>query len=124
MEAKTEGQYASEFLLSEANGRLSRDNVTVTVPANTTLKAGAVLGKLSSSGKYVAFDDAATDGSEDVAGILYDNQVNDTNADVDVTAAVVNKDAEVRAADLQWENGVDEDAGTTGLLALGIKARD
>jgi hypothetical protein len=42
---KTEGQHAGEFLLSEAPGNLSRENVTVLSGQN--LKAGAVVGRVT-----------------------------------------------------------------------------
>lgn len=120
----TEGQHTGEFILSEAPGTRSRDNVTVTVAANTTLAAGAVLGQLSASGKYVEYDDGFSDGREDAAGLLYANVVNDTDAEADFDGVVINTDAEVRADDLQWKAAVNEDKGTADLLALGIKARD
>lgn len=120
----SEGQHAGEFILSEANGTLSRDTVTVTVPANTTLKAGAVLGQISATGKYVPFDDANSDGSGTAAGILYDNVTNDGDAPADQDAVILNKDAEVRRDDLQFDDGVDDDAAVADLLDLGIKARD
>ncbi len=41
----TEGQHKAEFIVSEANGTLSRD--TVTILAGQNLKAGHVLGKVS-----------------------------------------------------------------------------
>lgn len=127
MDPITEGQYQSEFVLSEANGRLSRDNVTVTVPAGETLEPGLVLGQISASGKYVPYDNAATDGSGVAAGVLVNKLINEDedNAD-DVEAAIVNLNAEVRLADLQWKTGLvdaDKTAGLTDLLALGIKAR-
>jgi hypothetical protein len=65
-----EGRYAGEFIVSEGNGRISRE--TITVLSGETLKAGAVLGKVTASGKYKALDPAAVDGSEAAAGILYD----------------------------------------------------
>lgn len=123
MSTKTEGQHTAEFLVSEAPGTLSRDQATVTVPAETTLEAGYVLGQQSQGGKYAPFDDTKSDGAETAAGILYDTLVNETNAAVDVEATVVNLNAEVRRASLQFDAGVDEDAAIADLLALGIKAR-
>lgn len=120
----TESPRPGNFILSEANGRLSRDNITVRVPANTTMPAGTVLGQISANGKYAAYDDAATDGTETAAGILYAPLSHDENTTQDVTGVVINKDAEVRADDLVWEEGVDESGGTADLLTLGIKARD
>jgi hypothetical protein len=66
----TEGRYAGEFVVSEGNGKISRE--TITVLSGETLEAGAVLGKVTASGKYKALDPAAVDGSEAAAGILYD----------------------------------------------------
>lgn len=120
----SEGQHTGEFILSEANGTLSRDTVTVTVGANTTLQAGAVLGQIAATGKYVPYDDGYSDGREDAAGLLYATVVNDTDGAVDVSAVIINKDAEVRRDDLQFEDEVDEDGAIADLLALGIKARD
>lgn len=124
--ALNEGQHTGEFILSEANGNRSRDNVTVTVPSNTTLEPGHVLAKLSATGKYVEYDNSGSDGSEAAAGVLYGKLVNDTGAPVDMDGVVVNQDAEVRSDDLQWKSGLndnDKTAGKADLLALGIKAR-
>lgn len=123
MSVLDEGKYPGEFLLAEMPGTISRDDVTVTVPADTTLNPGTVLGQVSATGKYVPFDDAASDGREDAAGVLFGKLVNDTVAPVDETAAIVNWSAEVRSADLEWEVGVDESKGLADLAALGVKAR-
>jgi len=56
---------------------------TVTVPANTTLKKGSVLGKITDTGKYVLSDDGASDGSEVAVAILAKEIVNDTGSDAD-----------------------------------------
>lgn len=126
MSTKTEGRHNEEFLISEANGTRSRDQVTVTVPGSTTLKAGLVLSQLSATGKYVAYDNSGTDGTEDAAAILCGELVNDEVGAVDMEAAVINADAEVRASDLEWATGLSDNDKTNGradLLALGIKAR-
>ena len=57
-----EGRYAGEFIVSEGNGSISRE--TITVLSGETLEPGAVLGKVTASGKYKALDPAAADGSE------------------------------------------------------------
>jgi hypothetical protein len=126
MIAKTEGRHTGEFILSEAPGTLSRDTVTITVGATTTLAPGTVLGQLSGTGKYVPYDNAGSDGSETAAAILYAELVNGTGAPVDMTGVVVNLNAEVRADDLVWASGLnsgDKAAGLVDLRALGIKAR-
>lgn len=119
-----EGTYPGEFLVTESPGTISRDTVTVTVPADTTLESGAVLGQITASGKYVPFDDSASDGRETAAGILYAKLENDTEAADDQAGVIVNFGAEVRSADLVWEEGVDENAGLADLAARFIKARD
>lgn len=124
MTTKSEGQHTGEFLVSEAPGTLSRDAITVTAPAATLLEAGAVLGQIAASGKYVAYDEAWSDGRETAAGILYDNVDNtDGVAEADFDVTVVNFNAEVRSDDLVWGTGVDETGGLADLRALGIKAR-
>lgn len=127
MATKSEGRHTGEFLVSEAAGHLSRDEVTVTVAANTELQAGMVLGQLAASGKYVPYDNAGSDGSEEAAAVLYDaGLINGTGAPVDMRATVINGVAEVRETDLEWAAGLtdnDKDAGLADLRALFIKAR-
>ncbi|MGH6900186.1 MAG: head decoration protein, partial [Geminicoccaceae bacterium] len=43
----SEGRYAGEFVVSEGNGKISRE--TITVLSGETLQAGAVLGKVTAS---------------------------------------------------------------------------
>ena len=57
-----------EFVQSEANGALSRDEVTLISGQN--LRSGAVLGRITASGKYTQYAPAASDGSQLFAGIL------------------------------------------------------
>lgn len=123
MSTKTEGQHTAEFVVSEANGKRSRDAVTVTVPADTTLAAGSVLGKITATGKYVLYDEAAVDGSQTAVAVLYDALPNATGAPVDLEGTVIGRDAEVRTADLQWKAGVDEAGGLVDLAGVGIIAR-
>jgi hypothetical protein len=116
-----EGRYAGEFIVSEGNGRISRE--TITVLSGETLEAAAVLGKVTASGKYKALDPAAADGSEVAAGVLYD-AVDASAADAEGVALV--RLAEVNAAELVWPAGITggEQATALGqLAALSIVAR-
>lgn len=122
----TEGKRTAEFLISEANSYRSRDEVTVTVPASTTIAAGTIMGVITASGKYVAHDESASDGSENPAAILFDNLTNDTGGAVDVSATVVIRDCEVRAASLTHDPAANPAAiadDLEDLAALGIIAR-
>jgi hypothetical protein len=67
---KTEGRHTGEYIISEANGTLSRAQVTV-MQTGVALEAGTVLGKVTASGKYVPYLNTAADGSEVAAAILY-----------------------------------------------------
>ena len=58
-----------EHILSEANGTLSRE--VITLAAGPALPAGQVLGRITASGKLAAYDNAATDGSETAVMVLY-----------------------------------------------------
>ena len=101
MPVLNEGRYAGEFLVSEGNGRISREIITVL--SGQTLQAAAVLGKVTASGKYKALAPAAVDGSEAAAGILYD-AVDASAADAEGVAIV--RLAEVNAAELVWPEGI------------------
>jgi Bacteriophage lambda head decoration protein D len=116
-----EGRYAGEFVVSEGNGTISRE--TITVLAGETLQAGAVLGKITASGKYKELDPAAVDGSEAAAGILYD-AVDASAADAEGVAIV--RLAEVNAAELVWPAAITAPQQATALgelAALTIIAR-
>lgn len=126
MSSKTETKHNFEFLVSEANGYQSREAVTVTVAANTTLAAGTVLAKLTATGKYVPYDNVGTDGSEAAAAVLANELVNATGAPVDTKGVVFARNCEVRDADLVWDAAVDAPgkvAGKADMAVFGIIAR-
>ena len=104
--------YAGEFLLSKANGHISEETVTIAAAASA-LAAGTVLGKITASGKYVAYNNGANDGSEVAAGILY-APVPDSAADQKAVAIV--RHAEVIGSKL---TGSDAN-GVADLKALHI----
>lgn len=120
MALSTETTHAGEFILSEANRTLSRE--TITVISGQTLAAGDVVGKITASSKYTAYDDAAGDGSEVAAGILFD-AVDASSADK--TGVIVARLAEVKASDLGWDGQAAPAIanGTADLLALLIALR-
>ena len=122
MASLTEGQHAGEFILAEVDPYISREIVTVTVPTGG-LEAGAVLGQLSATDKYVPYDNADTDGRESAAGILVENLPDSGDA----TATIVARLAAVRRADLQYLTGTsagDKTAAEVELLARFITVRD
>lgn len=122
----TEGTRNLEFLVSEANDWRSRDEVTVTVPATTTLAAGTILGKITATGKFVRHNAALATGAEDETAVLGFNLVNSTGGAVDYSATVIARDAEVNGSDLTYEVGADGAqiiVSNAALAALGIIVR-
>jgi hypothetical protein len=126
MDILTEGTRKAEFLVSEANDWRSRDAVIVTVPANTTLASGTILGKITATGKFTRQDTAAVDGSQSHAALLFEPLVNNTAAAVDYDVTAVARDAEVNGADLTYEASAtagEITAANAALAALGIIVR-
>lgn len=119
----TEGARSAEFLISEANGYGSREEVTVTLPEGG-YSSGTILGKITASSKYVLHAAGASNGSEDETGILLMSF--EGAAAGDVSATIIARNAEVRQADLTYEDGADAAQIATSnaaLSALGIAVR-
>ena len=114
--ALTEGKYTGEFLLRAANGTRSREEVVIAAAAGAMVP-GTLVGKITASGKYIAYDDDGTDdGRRQAAGVLY-HAVADSAADQ--KAVIIARDAEVNGDEL---TGSDAN-GVADLLALGIIVR-
>ena len=119
MTSFTEKGHAGGFILMPANGDRSFEKVTIL--SGEVLDAGSVLGKQTSGGKYVKYDDDGTDdGRRTAAGILLD-AVDATDGDVEAT--IVARDCTVNGEELVWNSDDEVDAGKTDLLALGIVVR-
>lgn len=115
MTTLTEGKHTAEFLLSEGNGSISREQVTIAAAA-AALVPGTLVGKITASGKYVAYSNAASDGSEVAAGVLYAAVADSAS---DQKAVIIARDAEVMGSAL---TGSDT-PGVADLKALGIIVR-
>lgn len=102
------------FVLSEASGQRSRENVTVTV-AGADIKSGTVLGRLA-NGKYVPYNNAGSGGAEIAVAVLYQHIEAMTG---DVKAVAFTADCEVNRKEL---TGLDS-TGEADLRAVGIKVR-
>jgi|AACY02.2.fsa_nt_gi hypothetical protein len=119
MAVKTEKPHAGEFLVSEANGYRSREEVTF-ASGTPALEAGEIVAKLDSGGKWTAFDEDASNGSETGLGVLY--------AAVDASAAdaqgvVIVRDAEVKGELLTVQDGETLSVAKADLAAVGIILR-
>ena len=115
------------FLMTESNGNLSRNSITI--PSGTgEVVAGTVLGELTTTaGHYVPSPDVETVGIEgaETATAILGYYIDATDQDVEV--AVVDKDAEVKLGSLLFDASVDDEPKTAAkiaqLNAVGIRAR-
>jgi hypothetical protein len=87
-----ENPHDGNFILSEDDeGRLSRDTIVIAAGAGK-LRPGTVLGKLTSSGKFVPSPETGTNGSETAVAILVGSV---DAASADAVAVVITRHAEV-----------------------------
>lgn len=105
----------AEFVLSEASGQRSRENIVV-VQTGTEIKSGTVLGKITASGKYAPYSNVASNGTEVAAGVLYNYLPADTG---DTKAVGFVRDCEVNRFAL---TGLDA-AGEADLVLKGVLVR-
>ena len=116
MTVLTQGVQPLEFLISEASGKRSRDQATVTVAGSIALPSGTVLGKVTATGKLVKYADGNADGSQTAVGIL-GTPLAGVNGDYQ--ALVFTRDCEVFGSMLA---GADAN-GIADLKALGVIVR-
>ena len=119
----TEGKHAGGFLVWEVLRDYSRDTVTIASGAGK-LEPGTVLGKVTTGGKYTTLAPAATNGSQNAAGILW--------AAVDTSAAdapgivLLRGPAIINRHEIIWPDGATEaqiTAATSALATIGIILR-
>lgn len=124
MALDTQSDALGDWLKWEEDNLYSREKI-ILIAGNGDLVTGTVLGKITASGKFTQFDDEATDGSEDAAGILLlDTSVED---DEDKEAVAITKEAIVREGGLTWPSTTDTDenaAAVIDLEALCIRVRE
>lgn len=108
-----EGRHPGEFLMTEANGQRSRENITIASSAGI-IAPGTVLGKITANGKYLASAVGATDGSQTAAAIAL-NGCDATGSDVGIAA--ITRDAEVNGKILTYHPDRDQEAEKTAAQA-------
>jgi hypothetical protein len=112
----TESIHQGEFLLSEANSFRSREVVTVTVSGTTKWLSGQLLGRITATGRYIKYLNGASDGSQTVAAVLW-NELDPVAGDIKATVFV--RDCEVLGSKLTGSDA----PGLVDLAALGIIVR-
>ena len=122
MAAYTEGNYVGDVLKREFDPLYNRE--TGILIAGQNLALGAVLGKITASGKYTAVAPAASDGSEVACAVLL---VSTDASYADTKTNVLARGPAVAADDfLVWPSGAtsgQKTAATAQLTALGIVSR-
>lgn len=117
MAVYTEGTRSNEVVVSEQDGTLSREQVTIASGAGV-LAAGTVLGKITASGKYSNYLNSQTNGQEVAAAVLV-NAIDATSADQ--IATVIFRLAEVKNSALVWPAGNAAADITAGIADLAAK---
>jgi hypothetical protein len=119
----TEGKHAGGFIVWEVLRDYTRDTVTIASGAGR-LEPGTVLGKITTGGKFTTLAPAATNGTQNAAGILWD-AVDASTADA-AAVVVLRGPAIVNRHDITWPDGATEaqiTAATTALATIGIILR-
>jgi hypothetical protein len=113
-----------DMLKYELNPNFTRESVTLL--AGTAYPVGAVLGRITASGKYKLASSGGTDGAQTAAAVLL-YAADATSADA-AGLVIVRGPAIVAKAALVFDATVDDAAKTatkhSQLAALGILARD
>jgi hypothetical protein len=120
-----EGNVIGDWLKGEQQDPKDITRAAVTVQAGESLPTGSVLGKITATGKYVAYDPDATDGSQTAAAILIYDLDSQSAADEENVAVIIRGDAQVYASKLSWIDSVeagDKTAALASLASLGIRA--
>ena len=119
----TEGKHAGGFLVWEVLRDYTRETVTIASGAGK-LEPGTVLGKITTGGKYTTLAPAATNGSQNAAGILWD-KVDPSTSDA-AGVVVLRGPAIVNRYEIVWPDGATEaqiTAATSALATIGIILR-
>lgn len=104
---------AEAFIVSEANGTLSRERGVLASGQNLT--AGAVLGKITATGHYRAVQPGATDGSEVASSILC--RTTDATAST-VEVAMFVRLGELKSVLLMWPASITSGQKITAIAQL------
>lgn len=130
MTVLTEPRHPAEFLLSEGNGFISRDVVTLASNGSTAIayKAASVLALVTASSKYAYYDNAGADGTEAARVILLEACT--VPATGDLKAVVIIRNAEVQGSELEYDPALSggtltaaKAAAAVDLAAFGIIVR-
>ena len=122
MPVQTDPNYLGDWLKFEEDNLYSRD--AVTVASGQSLATGTVIGVITASGKVTQLAPAASDGSENAAGVLL-NAVDATTGDQ--PGVIIARHAICADKGLVWPASItapQKAAAISQLKALGILVRE
>lgn len=106
-----------EIIIDEPTGRHGRDNI-ILASGSGKVEAGTVVGKVTATGKFMPYDNAASDGSEVAFGVtLYDADA--TSADALVSA--ITRESSLDIHQLKWKTGTDDAAKAAAAVDLAAR---
>ncbi|BBO92057.1 head decoration protein [Desulfosarcina ovata] len=113
MSSITESNYLDDFLKWESDKNYSREKVTIA--SGNSISCGEVLGIVTASGKYAAFDQDGADGTETAAGIA----IADYDAsEADVEGVAIVRDAIVIEDNLTFPSDIETAEQATAMASL------
>lgn len=96
-----------EHVISEAQGRRSREQVLIDSALAETLLPGTVLGKVTATGRYLPLNPAAADGTETAATVAnHREEVRDPVAHIRTSAMA--RDCELNGNKMFWPEGITD----------------
>ena len=122
MPVQSEGKYVGDWLKHEEDNLYSRDKATVVSGQN--LGTGTVVGIITASGKVTQLAPAASDGSQNAAGVLL--LAVDASA-ADKQGVIVARHAICSDKGIVWPGGItapQKTAAIAQLKTLGILVRE
>lgn len=106
-----------EIIIDEPPGRHGRDNITLATGSGK-VEAGTVVGKVTATGRFKPYDNAASDGSETAFGAtLYDA---DATA-ADATVSAITRESSLDIHQLKWKAGTDDAAKAAAAVDLAAR---
>lgn len=125
MATLTERLSGPNFLISEGNATVSREEVVIA--PGTAVRSGQNAARRDSDGTYITWNPTGTPpGGGTIKGIFQDNYGSTGTGTPTVRGATIARQAEVNADEIDWNGATDAQkaAGTTQLINLGIIPRE
>ena len=96
-----------EYVISEANGRSSREQALIDQSLAAKLEPGTVLGKITATGKYLPLNPGAADGTE-VAAAFSNHRVEVMDPAEDIRTSIMVRDIEANGNKIFWPAGITD----------------